>query len=235
MSSMSLIDNVQDVHFASSLDIDKIIGTYTGSFTLNSPTAGNTNTVTTNITTNINDTTLFTGIYSLDNGVSWNPFYTRKNHVESADPAVNPQGESTVYGESTAGTFKVIGKNTANLSATVFYDFTVLYKVALIAKSNQGTIEPQPLGADIIFDTRLNYQKIAVDNITATSGSNQTTTVNHNLDYIPRVRVFIESSSGTLAALDGFIGTVSINETSVASYIGGSYTGNVHTRIYYDA
>lgn len=233
---MSLLDNVRDVAFSSSLEVDKIIGTYEGSFTLSSPSAGNTNTETVAITTNIPETTFFQGIWSKDGGTTWNSFSTRIEHVERTSAAVNPQGESYVWGKSESNKFTVIGENTANFSATQLYNLTISYKVALIAKPNQGDITPQPIGSNVWFDSRNNYQKIATDNIQATSGLNQTVTVNHGLGYVPVVRVFREAA-GVLELLETKVSSVSfikVTTSSVTTSISGSFTGSIYTRVYYD-
>lgn len=233
---MSLLNNVSRVSFASPILIDKIIGTYEGSFSLTAPAAGATNTVTTPKTTNINETTLFQGIFSVDGGVSWNPFQTRKNHVERTDASINPQGEVFVYGESIAGTFNIVAQNQRNLSSTFGTNYTLMYKVALIAKKTQGAITPQPIGSNKLFDSRLNYQKIAVDDVSPTSGVGQTVTVAHNLGYAPKVRVYSETSGGSLKSM-GFSlsNSVSIGTANVSVFVPGSFTGNIHTRIYYDS
>lgn len=220
--------DVKKLQFYSGYDIDKIIGTYTGSFDLPAPTAGNSNTATVPITTNINSTTFYQGIFSLDSGNSWNPFYTDLTNVESTDPSVNPQGDCQVYGQSTAGVFNVIGVNTALFSATQFFDFTPLYKVALIAKPNQGIITPQPIGTNQWFNSELNYQKIFMDTTNQSSGTDVTTTVTHNLNYIPKVRAFYETG-GVLSAIES-----TLTSTTASVTISGTVDATVYIRIYYD-
>ncbi len=232
---MSLTDNAANVYFASSLLIDKIIGTYSGSFVLNSSgVAGGTNTVNEAITTNIPETTFFQGIYSIDNGVNWNGFGTINDHVQDTDPLTDSQGSYLVEGLSQSGTFTVRGTNSSTGGATLFFNYTVLYKVALIAKSDQGDIDPQPTGANTLFDSRLNYQKIAVDNKSASSGTNQTVIVAHNLGYIPKVRVFRETSGILRGGGFNFNNKVNITETIVSTLIAGTVTCDLYTRIYYD-
>lgn len=228
---MSKTDAIVDSRYP----IDKIIGTLTGSFSLSAPAANATNTVTFPWTTNIADTTLFQGVYSVDGGTTWNPLQYRKNHVETVDPAVNPQGELFVYGESKSNLLNIVGSNQRNASSTFGTDYTVQFKVALIAKRDQGTITPQPIGSATLFDSRLDYQKIAVDDVTAISGSGLTTTIPHNLGYIPKVRVFREES-GTLRSMGYQLSKkVTIDTSNVYVTIPGAFTGNIHTRIYYES
>jgi hypothetical protein len=75
---------------------------------------------------------------------------------------------------------------------------SIEYRVALIAKPDQGDVTPQPVGAEVIFDTRLNYQKIKLDTSRAISVANTneiTEEFEHGLGYIPKTRTFIEIAS----------------------------------------
>lgn len=227
--------NIPQIQFASDLLIDKIIGTTSGSFSLLAPAAGGTTTVTVPFPTNFNDTTLFQGIFSLDNGVNWLPFQTDIKQVESSDPSVNPQGDVRVYGESNANVFNIIGTNQRNSSSTFGTNYTVLYKLALIAKKTQGIITPLPIGSKILFDSRLNYQKIAVDDVTPVNGTGVVVTVPHNLGYSPRIRCYRESGGVLRSAGWSLSKKVTLDNTNAYVTVAGAFNGNIHTRIYYDA
>lgn len=216
--------------------IDKILATYEGSFALNAPAAGSTTTVTINIGTGVADTTFFIGVYSVDGGDTWNGFNTEINHVEALSPATNPQGSYRVYGESRASQFRVIGENNALLSATQFFNYTVLYKVALIAKPGQGEITLSSVGANTVFDSRLNYLKIAVDDSQSSTGVGQTKVFNHALGYVPRTRVFVENSS-VMYSFGNWTtsGSVVAGTSDVTVSIGSVGTITVYARIYYDS
>ena len=236
---MSLIDNARDVLFASSLDIDKVLGIYTGTFELpSSGVAGTDNTVTTEITTNIDETTFFYGIYSIDGGDNWNIFNTNIDHVESEDLTVNPEGEYVVLGQSEPNKFTMTAVNTSDFTATLFFDYDVMYKVALLSRPNQGDVEIQTITNDIWFDSRKNYQKIAVDSVTDTDGTDVVNVISHNLGYIPKVTAFIEASdvlldSGSIIYSANSL-NVAITTTNVTVTVSGTYTGTLYTRIYYD-
>lgn len=237
---MSLTDNAASVYFASSLQIDKIIGTFSGSFALNSSgVAGVNNTASTPISTGIDETTFFYGIFSVDSGVTWNPIGVNRRHVESDDVTVNPQGEYVVLGQSEIDVFTLNSTNTASASATQFFNYTVLYKVALVAKPDQGDITIQSIGTNVFFDSRLNYQKIVFDEKVSSSGSNQTVITTHNLGYVPKLVAFAETG-GVLKDMGSSV--YSINSLLIGSTtttatvrVAGSFTGSVYTRIYYDA
>lgn len=178
-----MITDPRQVYFSSNIPIDKIIGTFTGTIV---STAGGVPTRTASaITTLIPESTLHQGIYSTDGGTTWRDFGTSQLSGTTL--------QLEVYAYSESNLLTVIASN-----FTAATTYTVLYKVALIAKKGQGNITPQPNGANVAFDTRLNYQKILSDTITSLSinnGVNTRTTIAHSLGYIPKVRSFIERSS----------------------------------------
>lgn len=243
------ISDPQQVYFASQYPIDKVLGTFEGSFTASA--GGSPTRTTESISTSIPESTLFQGIFSIDGGTTWRDFGKWLQAGLNID----------VFGRSTANTLAVIADN---FSSSV----TVMYKVALIAKPNQGDITPQPAGADIIFDSRLNYQKVLLDEaraISITNGNQGTESFTHSLGYIPKVRSFIEISSsygantpaglyetghfaleafsaGATASGSNFESTSGVQlTTSVARAVlknstgRGNFSGTLFMRIYYDA
>lgn len=247
---MALVDNIDNVAFASSYEVDKILGTFEGSFSAPSGT------VTYNsIATLITESTFFQGIYSVDAGTTWNDFNT----------VIDSSGTNNldVSGRSNANTFVIRADNQTSGGGAVTY--TVKYKVALIAKYNQGNVTPQPIGANIVFDTRLNYQKIFSDtsrSLTLANLSNNRETFNHALGYVPKVRSFLETTSSfaslpagmyetgyfarkVLSAgptIDGNSASSGVLSNSSNTYAelhnqggAGSLTCTLFMRIYYDA
>jgi len=234
--------DIAKTNFLSSLEVDKILGTYTGSFTSTQPSATPPakTTVTESITTNIADTTFFQGIFSIDGGTTWNDFGYNKFPLQ-------------VFGLSQSGTFKIIAINSHSfINPGSDSAYTVSYKVALIAKPSQGTISPQPIGSISFFKSSLNYQKILSDtsqNASVASGSTGTLTFNHTLGAIPKVRSFIEGSNpgfGTgmyeLCTMDNYgIGCINVTESTSSVLVNidntpyaGTIAGAVYMRIYYD-
>lgn len=233
--------NALNAKFASFIPIDKIIGTYTGSFVSPAPTSGGGTTTTTfPITTNIPTSTFFQGIYSIDNGVTWNDFCNNQ--------LVLPPGIFfpffSVIGKSTANTMTIKAINNYNYNTSSSSSYTVLFKVALIARPDQGIITPQPIGTNTFFNSKYNYQKIlsdTINNITISSGS-QSFTIPHNLGYIPKIRPFIFSNidSSMNEAVNSFLGrpdikidTNNVYFTFNAPFTGWT-TGKLYMRIYYD-
>lgn len=220
--------DVVNTVFRSDLMVDKILGTWSGSFTLNGPSSAGTATVTRNHTTSASGTVLFVGMFSLNGGSTWNGLQT---HVDHAD---RTQGEVFIWGESTNNTLTIKAQNSRSSTATRSYNYTVQYKIAAIAKPDQILATPQPIGTDTFFISSRNYQKIAVDNVRSISGTNAVYTVNHNLGYRPRVRTFIET--GGVLRSRGYYQSARTNSTtsSCATYVPGTVSGKLYTRIYYD-
>lgn len=216
--------------FASSIATDKLLGSYTNSFTSGNSTPGTTTTTTDTKVTNIADTTFVVGIFTIDGGTTWNGMETDINHSDA-------QGDIQVFAQSSSGIVQVVAKNTRNASAPVgTWSFTVQYKIMLIAKSDQGTVTPQPIGGNVYFDSRKNYQKIAFDTFQTISGTDTVTTFTHNLGYIPRVRVFYETA-GVLRIRGGITSSrTDITTSTVTVTMAGTIASTkLYARIYYSA
>lgn len=179
--------DVTDLYFHSSYPIDKIIGYFEGSFVASAPGGGIQNRTTDTFATLITESTFYDGIYTIDGGTTWRNIGTAYR--------VSGSTELLVFGYSNANSFTVGADNFSFVGGN---DYTVEYKVILIAKTDQGDITPQPIGADILFDSRQNYQKILLDTsqaISITNGNETTYDFAHDLGYIPKVRSFIELGS----------------------------------------
>jgi hypothetical protein len=201
------IANPQDANFISSIPIDKILGTYTGTMNVAAPTSGsNPKETIVNIPTNINETTFFQGIFSWDNGVTWNDF-----NSQTPDYTGGYYGPQTcdMFALSQSGNLKLVGQSWFNYNTSTGIARTILYKVAIIAKPNTGSVTPQPLGAQTEFNSNYNYQKIYKDEYIDGTFGTYPGVLNfdftHNLGYVPMVRIFIEfKTSGAYAPTAGF-------------------------------
>lgn len=235
--------NIQHIHFASNLQIDKIVGTYTGSFTSTAPTSGNTVTNdTTTVDTTIEASLFFQGIYSIDGGTTWNDF---ENSIY--DTAVGhvlfPYFSVSASHDSTNGLITIVADNYYNFYTSSGVEYTVMYKIAIIAAPDTGVIEPQPVGSPIWFNSNYNYQKILSDNTDSVylpaGGSEQTFTYAHNLGYIPKIRTFFKTSAGVMYELANYTAGAAIDTDNVYvtmfPKLVGDITGTLYTRIYYDS
>lgn len=231
MSVRYSVVDLRKLYFHSGYGIDQIIGTYTGSFVAVAPAPlGAPQRTTFVITTNIPESTFFQGIYSVDGGNKWYKFNT--------DTSSSVLGsEVNVYGGSNPDTFTLTAVNSTGSSPTAF---TVMYRVALIAKPDQGTIDPQPTASNIVFNSRENYLKIVLDgtaNISLGVGGTTRQAFVHGLGYFTQAIAYLETDAtyGALPAalyeLDTvmqFLSTTTVpNETNTASGSSGiSFTNN---------
>lgn len=222
--------NASSVVYASSIATDELLGSYTNSFISSNSTPGTTTTTTDTKTTKIAETTFVVGIFSVDGGTTWQGMETDVNHSDN-------NGDIQVYAQSQSGILTIAAVNTRNASAPGgTWTFTVQYKVMLLAKPDQGTVTPQPIGGNVYFDSRKNYQKIALDTSQTFTGTNQTLTFTHSLGYVPRIRVFYET--GGILRIRGGISSsqTTITTSAVSVFMAGSYTSTkVYARIYYRA
>lgn len=178
--------------------IDQIIGVKTGSFTIGSSTfpIGNPTLATQSIATGFGDTCYFDGIFSTDSGTTWNQFGV---HQPQAGPTFQTV---SCYGYTLGNNLVLKGINYTSSS------YTIQYKVALIAKNNQGNITPTPTNEILVYNSSANYQKIKTKGSVAfspVSGVQNSALAMHNLGYIPKVRAFyIPSQSSTSTSLGIF-------------------------------
>lgn len=218
--------NVPDVVYSSKIPIDRLLGTLSGTFVSGSVSPGGAVTTTDAIPTNIPETTLFTGIYSVD-GITWYPLENEVKHPDT-------RGDLFVRGESTAGTFNVKAFNSRDSTAPgAGPAYTILFRIALLAKPDQGNVTPQPIGSDTYFDSRVNYQKISLDDVQdVTAGF--VVPLAHNAGGVPKVRSFLEI--GGVLKSKGFYSSAQVymDGTNVTTdYSAYSLAGRLYTRAYY--
>lgn len=248
-----MINDVRSLVFSSDIPIDKVLATFSGSFSAPAGTSANAWTDTNRtFNTGIPETTLFAGIYSVDGGATWNDMGTS---VYSGITEL-----FSCIGRSNSNQFTVMVRNFYNYNNNTGTARTVLYKVVLLEKPDQGEVSAGTTHSSIYFDSRENYQKIAVDdarNISVSNNTISTVNITHSLGYIPRVRCFIQINStfaGLPAGLYSFnslasralsvssghkapvsmtntLATVEINNRGGA----GNFSARLYTRIYYDS
>jgi hypothetical protein len=249
-----MIPHPEKLFFASELQIDKIIMVKSGSFNAAAPTGGVgdiTREATSVFNTGVDDFTFFFGVFSLDDGVTWNDFNANVVEFVSGNPVFQT---CDVRGESRPGSFTVRATNWYNFAAGSGTARTVLYKVAIIATDTQGDVEGARSSEILQFSSEYNYQKIAVDDvrtINLAAGARSSFTVNHNLGHVPNMRGFIQDGglvaplntalldTGNVASLDSY-SNIAMNTTDVVWTISNEgnpnpRTATIYTRIYIDA
>lgn len=224
--------------------IDNIVGITSGSFSISAPTVSvQTTNASQSFTTGFSDTCLFQGIFSVDSGASWNDFGV---YIPNLTTAGQPVLQTvTCQGWVTAGgTFTAYGTNWWDLVHSNGTAYTIQYKVAFFARDDQGPITPIPTNEIIKYSSGYNFQKIFTNGSFAnTSG---TTTITHNLGYVPNVRAWFTSNnsspfpSNSLLSYDWAfaVGSTAIITSTTVTFpgISGIYgTGNTMYRIYLDS
>lgn len=226
--------NIKNIHFASNLQVDKILGTFTGTLTSPSPSASPETTLI-SVSTGIVDTVFFKGIYSIDGGTTWNDFENKNYDLPPSTFFAYLQ----IYGRFNVanGNMDIIANNYTFLTTPTAY--TIIYKVALIGSPDTGAITPQPIGSNIYFNSNYNYQKIYLDHSESISiSTSQTFTIAHNLGYIPKIRSFIKTSTNVVLETFNYLHDISIDEDNVYITLWGGISGingTLYVRIYYDS
>lgn len=206
---------------------DKIIGILTGSFVAASGSVTTTNSQ----LTGFNDSCYFQGIYSVDSGTTWNDFGS-----DIADATVGLNALD-VTGQSSGNVFSVVA---FNINTTTY---NIQYKVALIAKNNQGFITPIPTSEILYYESTQNYPKIYLPGTviyTTTSGVQFSSIVSHNLGYIPKVSAWMENfiGAGIISSIGGIAPTIQIDTSNVTfftdAFLATSQSSLINYRIYLD-
>jgi len=233
--------------------IDKIVGIFTGTVFIAAPTSAQGNILsTTSKAHGLGDSAYFQGIFTTDGGTTWNDFGAQTPNLA----APNPQFQ-TVDAEAIVDTTNV------NIYINNYYDLahstssavTVTYKIYLLAKNTMAVpVNTITTNQKAQFDSRYNYQKIALQGTTAisvASGASSGVSVTHNLGYIPKIKAFFLPSSAptTVYALNYIITPPSgapdiyaeITTTTVTfasdqtGFGAPGVAGNIEWRIYYES
>lgn len=221
------LTNPQDLLIAvPTFPIDRIIGTTSGSFSVSAPSASpgfTTNTAT--FVTGFGDTCYFQGIFSTDGGTTWNDLGVYQPDLTS--PAAPVLQTVTCEAYMNGGTLTLVGKNWYDLVHSTSSAYTIQYKVFFIAKNTQGSLTPLTSSQKIFYSSAYNFQKIDFVGSFAVSTS-ASTTVSHNLGYVPKVRAwFVPTNAtggiegiytvpaGSMMTLDWFNASVQVNATNV--------------------
>jgi hypothetical protein len=250
---MALLDHVKDIAFASRIPVDQILGTFSGSLSVNATsttTFPDKVSASTTVTTNIPERTFFQGVFSTDNGVTWVDFNSNRSIQLGGFANLQTQ---MVYGRSLPGQLVITGDNWNRTSDGITFTaspVTFLFKVVLFAMPGQGNITPQPAAQQRNFNSQLNYQKIFTDtpaNFSWPIGAT-TATLNHNLGYVPKYRLYISNFSfaadnTALYDFGYFVSQYTIfqawsDNNTLSLYFdnssgAGPMTGTIYVRIYY--
>lgn len=227
------LTNQQNIAFSTSYQTDKIVGVYSGSFNTGSaPKLGGYIAYTSFSHTFTRP--VFTKLQTSTDQVSW---------------IDENSGDLYAISYSTASQIFVLHADTG---AVIYYRVIAFW---IDDYDTTNPLVPPTVGSisNITFDSRLNYQKLAMSGeLTIPAGTAlQTDTINHSLGYKPNVRVFAEAYPGEvwLANFGGvggnywdYTGTmlqveVEINSNNIVLYSAMAFSSpasKVWYRIYYD-
>lgn len=175
--------------------VDQIIGVKTGSFTIAAATAVSIQKFASDpFDTGFGDSCFFQGVFSTDGGASWNDFGVyRPNLTTPAQPVLQTV---TCYGiMGPTGIFTASATNWWDLVHASSSAYTIQYKVAFIAKDTQGAITPLATNETTYYSSKYNYQKYLPSLGSSFPSTTGSTTITHNLNYVPKVRAFFSPSS----------------------------------------
>lgn len=232
------------LNFYSGDPVDQIIGVHTGSISVGAPTSGQGSLSTIDTYTHsFGDSAYFQGIFTTDNGTTWNDFGAQTPYLGGTFPAFQ-----------TADCNATVDTTKANITGTSWYDFgnsrsvayTFAYKIFLMAKNIMAQpITPLPVNEDIFLASKYNYQKIAFADTSALSVADNTAggvPVSHNLGYFPKVRAWwFDAATPTICRpLTSARIQTRISTTDVTFFVdntfgvGANTNGKIEYRIYYD-
>lgn len=242
----NLIANIDKTAYSSVWDMDKIIGTGSGSFSVGAPTSSSGPiSATDTFSTPFGTTYYFQGIYSTDGGVTWNDFNAMIPDLTTPTaPVLQTIDVNGAVGSS--GTFNVIAFNYYDFAHSVGTARNILWKALFFSKNKQGPTTPLAIEDTKYFTSvERNYQKIAMkgeEAFNVTSGLGRSLTIDHNLGYVPMVRAFYQQTTPAVRMDSPWAGyriEIRVTESQVIFYQDPNYstvtaTGNIEYRIYYD-
>lgn len=177
---------------------DKVIGIFTGSFSVAAPTAAQ-GTVYAEDAQNhgFGDTFLPQLIYST--GGVYNDQDMTVPRLTGAFPVFQTL-DVTAYTTSTQ--VIVAATNWYDNVAGAGFAWNITYKIFCLAKKNQGILVPKPTDQLLRYSSADNYQKIFTEDIvpiTVPGAAGSTSyTVSHNIGIVPTTRAYVEYANGKL-------------------------------------
>lgn len=218
MDSSTVIDPTKINMAVPLYNADKIIGIFSGTINVPTPTAGQGVLYDDQIhITGFNDSCLTQAIYSIDGGVTWNDDNTSIPYTAGGSPVFQTLDVSSFSRFNEVGIAFNNWYNNITSSGTAY---TVVYKIFCLSKSNQGNIITLQNDYSLYYTSTDNYLKILSEAITPTIAPATPAVVDivipHSLGYTPTARGYIEYPNGD-------IWPASINQFNQTGFAGNSY------------
>lgn len=241
------ITDVDNTKFSSTYDFDKIIRYYSGSVYVPAPPATPYQVYNhyENIDTGLDDYCFAIGIFSIDGGTTWNDSGVNQ-------PKYTTGGQPIFQTQSMTASMEKSGELELHFENWSYYDgvtttsaaYTFMYRVILIARSEQAPMDLTEPPYNTILNDYNDYEKIHIDRIDylpVASSTTGTLTITHGLGYVPLIKSYWTNqlSYTNFQEWDSIAGfrNLEIDDDKVVYTFyapGDDETYEVHTRIYYD-
>jgi hypothetical protein len=183
---MNLDAQAQNIVFYSGLQVDKVAGLFNGSFTNSSMTTVAFGYRRFAIPHQFGRPVFVKLLWSTDNS----------NWVDGGASSNAFVGGQYFIGYSDSNNIYILGAFSIPAFPTIYYRIVAIWIDDYSTSTN--LVNPLQTGSDLIFDSRLNFQKIARQGEIRSTGSGATEviTIDHNLGYKPIFRVYHEAFIG---------------------------------------
>lgn len=229
--------------------IDQIIGVFSNTLSLPAPTSAQGYTFASDTKAhNFGDSCYFQGIFTQDGGTTWNDFGAQTPASGGFFQSVDVEA----YTDSSNIYVQMVNYYDVNNNTSQAY--TVTYKVFLLAKNTMANpITPLSTNNIILYNSNNNFQKIFMSGTTSISvaagSTGYSSTITHNLGYIPSIKAFFINGNNQVFALNQWAQPIPDSVPAIEAHITSStlvfysdqsgfgapgVSGNIDYRIYLD-
>lgn len=171
------------------------------------------------------------GSFSTDNG---NTFQDFGSYAFSSKFTIRPSVTGTARYNRTNSTIN-FSFTLPSTNMTVIIQFIVVVPTA----NNVHLTQPTVTSGKIAYRSGGNFQKLFLESsFTQPNGGSQTTSISHNLGYVPQVRVFSDQGTDFIQMINT-VGAevIKVDENNLTFALGswGSATRTLYYRIYYES
>jgi hypothetical protein len=172
--------------------IDQIIGITSGTLSMTAPTAiSNPTTATVSFEHGFGDSAFWAGIFTPDNGVTYNDFGSMITVISSGTPVFQTVGCNATCDPIN---LTITGYNYYNFVAGSGAAASVNYKVYLLAKDAMAQpINPIPTSQILQYQSSYNFQKLVLSGtlpLVVAAAATGSVSVVHGLGVVPKVRAY---------------------------------------------
>lgn len=227
---MSVADNLLEstvlgrVSYTSYFETDKIIGFTSSSMTVAAAGVGSVATDTATFDTRFGTSCYFLGQFSTDGGTTWNDLGVYIPNLTTPGAPVLQTTTLRAYVTS-GGVLTLVALNWYDNVHGTSSSKTIHYRIALIAKQNQGTVTPIGISPTAFFSTSSSNTspQIYLKGTFAVS-TTADTTITHNIGALPGAQSWFVPTANT-AGIEGVV-TVPAGSMMSLDWFKGSSSGS---------